>query len=203
MFDAFHALLVALVATVPPPDDTGSGTAIERAVAACEVAYPDTYELYDLGQSVVATALDFQPYECIRSELGLPEWTRAVMGYTNPADGLMSVDIGRYDLLWSWHPDAPEGALFVIYDREAEWRTGGERQVRRLAEEGLIGADGLRQLVGVRRVHRPRCDPPPSTSVGTEFQCTAVDAQVHRWRFTCRDRRRLPTSEMLGSPEPV
>ena len=201
MFDAFHALLVALVATVPPPDDTGSGTAIERAVAACEVAYPDTYELYDLGQSVVATALDFQPYECIRSELGLPEWTRAVMGYTNPADGLMSVDIGRYALLWSWHPDAPEGALFVIYDREAEWRTEASERFAAIAEN-LIESDGFSSSVGVPTYADARCDAPPSASVGTEFQCTAVDAQDTRWRFTAVILGDTHL-EVLVPPEPV
>lgn len=154
MFDAFHALLVALVATVPPPDDTGSGTAIERAVAACEVAYPDT-----------------------------------------------SVDIGRYALLWSWHPDAPEGALFVIYDREAEWRTEASERFAAIAEN-LIESDGFSSSVGVPAYADARCDAPPSASVGTEFQCTAVDAQDTRWRFTAVILGDTHL-EVLVPPEPV
>ena len=195
------ALLVALVATVPPPDDTGSGTAIERAVAACEAEHANTYEVYDLGQSVVATAPDFEPYECIRAELGLPEWTRALMGYTNPADGLMTVDIDRYRLMWSSNPDVPEGALFVIYDREAEWRSELSGRFAGSAE-GLIESEDYASSIGVPRYADARCDPPPSTSVGTEFQCTAVDGEGTRWRFNV-----LIVSdsglEIIDSPEPV
>jgi hypothetical protein len=113
------------------------GTPISNAVIGClgtpvVVGLIDTelgsfdFDVLDEGHSVIMSGVNifdpslstgFEAYDCVRGALGLPEWTSEVMNRTTSLSGLVSVEVGDYTVMWSYHPD--NGPLVVVYDEEA------------------------------------------------------------------------------------
>jgi hypothetical protein len=132
-------------ATTPPPDDTLTNdtlpaydTAIGDAVESCigvqvDIGLTETdlgvsdFEILDDGHSVIMSGVNifdptlstgFDAYECVRDQLGLPEWTSEVMGRTTSQFGLVTVELeDGYTVRWSYHPD--NGPMVVLHDEEA------------------------------------------------------------------------------------
>jgi len=135
------AIVVGIVALAVPSTSavaSADDTPISKAAAACQesTTLSDTgtmssddpinlggydYEILDDGHSVIfedASFLNaFDGYECLAEQIGLPEWTREVMSRTTSLAGLVTVELGEYTVMWSYHPD--NGALVVLYDSEA------------------------------------------------------------------------------------
>jgi hypothetical protein len=135
------------VPSIPPSDTIDAdaefiaandyGTPISNAVIGClgtsvVVGLIDTeldsfdFDVLDEGHSVIMSGFNpfdpslstgFEAYDCVRGALGLPEWTSEVMGRTTSLSGLVSVEVGDYTVMWSYHPD--NGPLVVVYDDEA------------------------------------------------------------------------------------
>ena len=67
--------------------------------------------LHDGGHSLALNQeRTFDVFNCVRGELGLPEWPYELMKSTASQFGLVTVDLaGGYSLRWAYHPD--NGAL--------------------------------------------------------------------------------------------